>query len=369
MYTVLILTIFNVVITTNQYSGDPIHCWFPAVFKDSFVDYAKNYCWISNKYYIPFDESVSRNPQIRRQHEIAYYQWVPIILTIMALLFKIPNIIWQMCNGHSGINLEMLEMRAESTQMGSCEDIEKAVRDISHFIHRWVTANNGYKKRAHSCRRKCTRFLNSYRARDGRFLTKLYVLCKCLFVFNVIGQFFLLNAFLSSNFSFIGIDILTGSLDASLRFPRITFCDFIIRQYQNIQQYTVQCVLPNNMLNEKIFIFLWFWLVLVSAVSVTSLLIYCYKLLISRNYNDCIKEIILYADKMAMISSADSELVRHFVDNHLRIDGVFVLRSICSNTNKVMLYDLTIELWKLFLEKNGKTSEILDIGNHMEKQA
>ncbi len=40
----------------------------------------------------------------------------------------------------------------------------------------------------------------------------------------------------------------------------------------NVQRYTVQCVLPINMYTEKIYTFLWFWMVFVAAVSVFNLL-------------------------------------------------------------------------------------------------
>jgi len=34
------------------------------------------------------------------------------------------------------------------------------------------------------------------------------------------------------------------------------------------QPYTVQCVLPINLYSEFIYVFLWYWMLLVSAVSV-----------------------------------------------------------------------------------------------------
>jgi len=52
--------------------------------------YTVNYCWVQNTYYIPMSEHVPRGDN--REHEITYYQYVPMILLFSALCFKVATV-------------------------------------------------------------------------------------------------------------------------------------------------------------------------------------------------------------------------------------------------------------------------------------
>lgn len=113
---------------------------------------------------------------------------------------------------------------------------------------------------------------------SSSYVTSCYLLVKSLNIINTGVQFYLLNIFLrTGNYSFYGYDAIRDILnqtswEESGKFPRVTLCDFEVRQMGNIQPFTVQCVLIINVFNEKIFTMLWFWYSLLLLVSLASLI-------------------------------------------------------------------------------------------------
>ena len=98
-----------------------------------------------------------------------------------------------------------------------------------------------------------------------------------MYIANVIGQLFALNAVLATKYDTFGADIVRNMVDnvdwteeSYVAFPRVTLCDFKVRgqDMANVHPYTVQCVLPINLYNEKIYVYLWFWMIFVAGVSV-----------------------------------------------------------------------------------------------------
>jgi innexin len=105
----------------------------------------------------------------------------------------------------------------------------------------------------------------------------LYLISKLLYIGNAVGQLFLLSKVLSTKYSTFGADVVRSMVDnvdwteeSYVAFPRVTLCEFKVRgqDMANVHPYTVQCVLPINIYNEKIYVFLWFWLIFVASVSV-----------------------------------------------------------------------------------------------------
>ena len=93
--------------------------------------------------------------------------------------------------------------------------------------------------------------------RLGNYLVVLYMFVKTLWLTNAVSQLFLLNRFIGNDYHAFGIEIIemlmSGQEWHELRhFPRVTYCDFKIREIGNQHDWTVQCVLRINLFNEVI---------------------------------------------------------------------------------------------------------------------
>ena len=82
------------------------------------------------------------------------------------------------------------------------------------------------------------------------------------------GQLFLMDRFLGGTFFTFGIEVISFALrDEEDRvdpviyvFPRMTKCTFHkFGSSGEIESHDALCILPINIINEKIYIFLWFW--------------------------------------------------------------------------------------------------------------
>ena len=108
------------------------------------------------------------------------------------------------------------------------------------------------------------------------FFSSRYVFCDLLNFVNVIGQMYFVNFFLGGVFMTYGTDVINFmSMEDKDRsdpmmevFPRVTKCTF--HKYGasgTIQKLDALCVLGLNIINEKIYITLWFWFVLLALIT------------------------------------------------------------------------------------------------------
>ena len=209
--------------------------------------------------------------------------------------------------------------------------------------------------------------------RHGNYLIRCYILIKLLYVVNVVAQLFLLDAFLGTPFHAYGVEVLRGVLirgkdwaaDTTVRFPRITMCDLKIHRLGALHRYTVQCVLSINLFNQKIFLFVWFWLVLVGTVALSSLVMWTARFSYAPGRRHYVKTHLNYVEPV--VTETDKrwrkKKVLHFVHRYLDQDGVFVLRLVAHNTSTLTVTELVGSLWTNYknqLHLMAKDSDVED---------
>lgn len=293
----------------------------------------------------------------RQENELTYYQWVPIMLLIQALLFYIPCMIWRLINGQSGINVDRIVSLATDAQY---EAPEVRVRTIKHVVRHIDRCLDNQRESRHRCCVTMRHILSAKLCflcgrRYGNYLVCTYILMKLLYISNAIGQLFMLNAFLATDYNFYGFqvveDMIHGGWTESKRFPRVTMCDFDIRQMTNKHHYSIQCVLPINLFNEKIYIFLWFWLVFVSVVTCFSLVSWLQHMMFPSSRIHYIRKFLKVMDRIG--SGPDKKLATRFTMEYLRVDGVFTLRLVGKNSSDIVVAEIVSGLWDLYRSKKS----------------
>ena len=138
-------------------------------------------------------------------------------------------------------------------------------------------------------------------------------------------------------------------------------CDFKVRQNTNVHRYTVQCVLPINIFNEKIFTIVWFWLLIDGFVTVVGLLNWLFQVIHWPSQYRYVRHRLSGAVALksaANVAAAALGLsptdvgskadVQRFADVYLRRDGLFVLRLVAKNAGDLVSTELVAELWNAY---------------------
>jgi len=276
------LAIAVILVTGYSYidsSGSAIQCMLDAGVKvpGSIIN---SYCWIMSTYSLPkhyegepgkniiafgvgphhvdadeysIGERLVHDKEEEKVYH-AYYQWVPLFLSVQAVFFYLPHFIWKTVEGGrfrkivAGLNATLYD------------DQDVDLNNLVKYMNR--------------------RMRPDMRGEHRWWAIKFY-LCEALNFVNVIVQIAITDKFLGGSFSKFGIEAASWSdieaedrVDPMYRvFPRITKCMF--HKYGvsgTIEKFDALCVLGMNIINEKIFVFLWFWYVILATLTAINLI-------------------------------------------------------------------------------------------------
>ncbi|XP_043274667.1 innexin inx1 [Venturia canescens] len=254
LFTTVLLLTCSLIITATQYVGNPISC----IVQGLPVHPINTYCWITSTFTMP--DAFNRQIGVEVAHPgvandfgdvdarkyYTYYQWVCFALFFQAILCYVPQWLWNIWEGGL-ISTLVMGMNHGLDQ----EKISKKKTILMDYLVSHIRNHNSY----------------AYR----------YFVCEFLCLINIFLQLYLMNRFFDGEFLSYGLRVLQFS-DAPQEervdpmvyvFPRVTKC--IFHKYGasgTIQQHDSLCILPLNIVNEKTYIFIWFWYVILSALLV-----------------------------------------------------------------------------------------------------
>ncbi|XP_053207227.1 innexin inx2-like [Panonychus citri] len=258
-WTVNMLLVACAVVTSTQFFGDPITC----IKSESFINSAiiNNYCWIEGTFTLPRAltkvagtevalPGIEKTPVDATDMLIhKYYQWVWWVLFLQAMSFYVTRLIWK--SWENGI-------------------VARLINNLNQTILQES------KKKEHSS--FLVDFLSSRRGTFDHYAKK-FLFCEILNLTHVIVQIIITDTFLGGNFLDYGALVLAYSGDPEETnpmtkvFPKMTKCTFrVYGSSGDIQIYDNFCLLPLNIINEKIYLFLWIWFIFLAAVSALSVI-------------------------------------------------------------------------------------------------
>ncbi|RWS12660.1 innexin inx1-like protein [Dinothrombium tinctorium] len=247
LLTSVLLISCSVIITARQYVGNPIDC----IQSDEIpISVLNTYCWIHTTFTIPeaFKKKVgvevphpgienTRGPTVNKKY-YSYYQWVCFALFIQGVLFYFPYYLWKLWEGG------LIKTISTGMQIAVFTDEERGRKKkiLFDYLTRNLTCHKLY----------------AYK----------YFFCEFLCFVNVALQLIFTDWFFDGEFLDYGISVMEyvrkkddDKVDPRIFvFPRMTKCLFYTYGSSgDVQKHDVLCMLPLNVVNEKIYLMLWFW--------------------------------------------------------------------------------------------------------------
>lgn len=289
----------------------------------------------------------------------------------MALLFLVPKYVWHSFTRRGGLNLRRLVQTIKDKP-----DPKDGVTLVKRTLKLHLDTRNTLRGTI-CCGKRCRGFYSSF--------TTMYFTVKILYVINTVTQFFLLNAFLSFNFTGYGVEALNRMFNGedwfeSPRFPRVTMCDFMIRHLGSNQHwYAIQCNLPINMYNEKIFFGIWIWLIVLTILNIISIIIWAVSLMPRRRLATVKKYLKINPaaprEGESLLSNAQTTTTtsttmrkpysgispRECIEfnNYMHVDGFLIFEIIAHNTDDLVAGQIIEHLYTTYERpSNGFTSNV-----------
>lgn len=256
----------------------------------------------------------------------------------------------------AGVNIESLVKIASEIAEKEMDKVDGTVAKTAEILNRAVKYKEGkHENWSLQARRIFIAFSGNQRL--GNYLTLIYMITKVLYFVSIVAQIFIVKSFTGIDHTFYSFGILHDLLNGkdwhvTGHFPRITVCDFTVRSLGNWHKYSVQCVLSDNMLNEKIYIFIFLWLLLMATLTAMSFVYWFFRCVLQSG--EGLLEKHIKKNEKEMHSKAFNNL-----HNSLKGDGIFILHLMSFNVSDVDTGRVINYLWKNQIKEDEPNNEAL----------
>ncbi|AAS58041.1 innexin Vnx-c16 [Ichnoviriform fugitivi] len=255
--TVIVLLAFSILITSGQFFGEPMDCDFP----DYRYHSLNTYCYIHSTFLgkqalndrgderVPTHLGSPGFTAEDQKNYYGYYEWVFIVLFLQAVSYYIPRFIWKSWEGG---RIQMLAGGLADPVL-SKDCIRENTKPLVDYFSMRLHSHNAYAAK--------------------------YFIYETLYLANTVIQIFGMNRFFGEDFQYYGLNVafhqqFGGNMVNPMEkvFPTITQC--IYERYGpsgTMESRDGICVMAQNSVNSKIYVFLWFWfhiLALLSALQI-----------------------------------------------------------------------------------------------------
>lgn len=328
----------TVLVGASQYFGQPIICSHQTEINGDLIE---AYCWIHGSRHVQGILQDSSNcisvidsPGDEHENKFTiYYQWVVFMLGLNALIFRIPHLVWKIGEG------ELLKQFCSKEAKNSLViGNESTLQSLLHDYTKYFDKIKGH--------------LRSYYI--------IFIVCQLLNLAMVSLNMFVNDKFLFGTFMSYGLNVLnyfnkppeTNAVNPMCNaFPTMVSCNIKTAGLSNqVQNANGLCILSQNIINEKIYLILWFWFVFLFVVGSMQVLLELLFLTIPSFRN--------YMIRWQLGTYLTSDMKGYL--NSCCIGDWFFLCQIGKNSNKHFFYQ--------FLENLATNHKKSASGNGAEKQ-
>lgn len=340
----------SVVVTAKQYFGSPIQCDAGNAASGVEKDVLEAYCWMYATFDIPTSyrgQCSAGDQDYRIVNNIvynSYYQWIPIYLVALTILFYMPRLIWMSMEGG------LMHFFSKGTT-GMTYNWKKSSK--AKKVANWIEDQDVKKEKlAHF-------FIENIRNKYNAYFMG-FIFCELLNMSIAASTFALTHKFLRHKFLRYGLETvayynlpeeeyamegITNPMCTT--FPRVASCNYIRWGPAGVQENVNSiCILGLNVINDKIFLVLWFWLSGVLVISMFNLIIR-----IVTCSSSCIRYQMLRFTLLRFFKkSKQTDKIRKYIYS-CQLGDWFVIQQLSKNLNRHFFMEFLTEICLRYGEK------------------